>query len=241
MKHSVTISGKFNGPPTSANGGYASGLLASVFGPDAAVEARLMMPPPLEKPLTLELSEAEAKLTDGEKLVGIAKQVVLDLAVPTLPETVHFGTGPIGPGGTPVESTDFTTCFVCGVDRAPKDGLCLYSRMIDNAPGLVGDTWELHKGLAGPDGTVNPLYIWAALDCPGYFACAAGKPALLGQLTTEIITPLKAEGTATVIGWDMGTDGRKYHCGTAVFDADGVLVAKAKGLWISIDPAKMPS
>jgi hypothetical protein len=58
-------------------------------------------------------------------------------------------------------------------------------------------------------------------------------------LAAEILAPLKAEGEATVIGWDLGGEGRKRRCGTAVYAADGTLVAKAEGLWILVDAAKI--
>jgi hypothetical protein len=45
----VTIPARFNGPPGTANGGYACGLVAAAVGPSACV--RLLHPPPLDAPL----------------------------------------------------------------------------------------------------------------------------------------------------------------------------------------------
>ena len=49
MTDVVTIPARFNGPPGSANGGYACGLVAAAIGPAATV--RLLSPPPLDVPL----------------------------------------------------------------------------------------------------------------------------------------------------------------------------------------------
>jgi hypothetical protein len=38
-----------------------------------------------------------------------------------------------------------------------------------------------------------------------------------------------------VIGWAIGADGRKHHCGTAIFDEDGELCARAKSTWIEVE------
>jgi hypothetical protein len=62
---------------------------------------------------------------------------------------------------------------------------------------------------------------------------------LLARLTVSIVSTLKAEGDATVIGWDLSGAGRKRRCGTAVFAPDGSLVAKAEGLWIVVDPSSI--
>ena len=35
-----------------------------------------------------------------------------------------------------------------------------------------------------------------------------------------------------IIGWKIGVAGRKYLAGTAIFDEDGELCARARALWI---------
>ena len=58
MVSPLTIARRFRGPRTSANGGYASGLLAGAareLGLDdrLGIEVTLRLPPPLERPLTV--------------------------------------------------------------------------------------------------------------------------------------------------------------------------------------------
>ena len=35
-----------------------------------------------------------------------------------------------------------------------------------------------------------------------------------------------------VVGWPLGEDGRKLYAGTALFTADGELLARARATWI---------
>lgn len=235
MADQVTIGARFKGPPNSGNGGYCCGVMAKHL--DGPAEASLKVPPPLDTPLDLLRTEDGVELRGGETLIGVAKPARLDLDVPTLPVPLVLGGNPVDAPGRPKKFEPFGTCFVCGHDRTHPDGLCIHSKMVEGMDGLVASPWQLDEGFGDATGNVAPEFIWSALDCPGYFACAPGEAALLGRLTAEIIAPLKAEGEATVIGWDLGASGRKRRCGTAVFDANGNLVAKAEGLWIVVDPA----
>lgn len=241
MQQTVVIKSRFNGPPKSANGGYASGLLASMF--DGGAEVSLHVPPPLDAELVLARDGDKATLMHGETIVGTASAKPCELEVPVLPSPLELGLNPVDAPDAPGAFRPFDCCFVCGEARDHGDGLCIHSRQVNGQPGFVAAPWQLFEGLADADGNVDPVYIWAALDCPGYFACAPGEAALLGRLNGEVLAPLKAEGEATVLAWDLpnssGKKGRKRRCGSAVFAADGTLVAKAEGLWITIDPNKL--
>jgi hypothetical protein len=241
MHHTITIKARYNGPPKSANGGYACGLMAAHL--KGAVEASLKVPPLLNKAFQLEVSTGSVRMLDGEQLIGSAREVVLDLEVPRVPRPLVLAGDPVDAPGRPKKFAPFETCFVCGHDRHHPDGLCIHSKLVEGAPSMVASPWMLDGDYADADGMVRPEILWSALDCPGYFACAPGEAALLARLTCEILKPLPASGEATVIGWDLAkpgaTVGRKRTCGTAVFDANGALVAKAKGLWIIVDPARM--
>lgn len=236
VQQSIYIKSRFNGPPSSANGGYASGMLASAL--RGAVEASLHAPPPLDKELELIAADGKAELKLGDQLLGTAIEKPLELDVPALPPQFELGINPYEAPDAPGEFKPFGRCFVCGEDRERGDGMCIHSKRLNETPGLVGAYWDLGAELAGEDGFIKPEYLWSALDCPGYYSCAPGEPALLGRLHAEILAPLKAEGQARIIGWDMGDPtkpkGRKRLCGTAVYSADGTLVAKAAGLWITV-------
>lgn len=235
----VTIPARFKGPPKSANGGYTCGLMARRI--EGAAAASLKMPPPLDTPLTLTQAGDAVELRLDDRLVGRAEPALLDLSVPPLPEPLELGVDPVDAPGRPVRFAPFSTCFVCGKDREHPDGLCIHPQQVVGHEDMVAAPWRLHAGLAGDDGNVAPEFLWAALDCPGYFACAPGEAALLARLTVDIRGTLRAEGDATVIGWDLSRAGRKRRCGTAVFAPDGSLVASAEGLWVVVDPASVRS
>ncbi|MBV1900564.1 MAG: hypothetical protein KUG56_02705 [Kordiimonadaceae bacterium] len=242
MQKIVSIKDRFKGPPKSANGGYASGLLASMF--EGGVDVSLHVPPPLDTDMILTRDGDKATLMWGDKLVGTATAKECTLEVPALPNPLVLGINPADAEGAPGAFTPFATCFVCGESRDHGDGLCLESKQVEGHQGLVAAVWRLHENLIGADGIIDPLYIWSALDCPGYFACAPGEAALLGRLNGQMLAPLGGVEDATVLAWDLtpsGAKGRKRRCGSAIYSAEGGLVAKAEGVWITVDPAHMPA
>ena len=237
MHQSVVIKDRYKGPPASGNGGYSCGLMAALL--DGPVEASLKAPPPLDVPLSLQLTDVGAEMRHGERLIGSARPAPLDLDVPSLPSPLVLGLDPVDAPGRPHKFEPFGTCFVCGHDRTHPDGLCIHAKLVEGVEGMVAAPWAADGDYGDDKGFVRPEIIWSALDCPGYFACAAGEAALLGRLTAEIIAPLKTGEVATVIGWDLGGAGRKRRCGTAILGESGALIAKAEGLWIIVDPEKI--
>ena len=233
----VTIPSRFKGPPNSANGGYACGLMARRIEGDVA--ASLKIPPPLDTPIALTESEGAVEMHLGARLVGRAQPAQLDLEVPTRPEPLRLGGDPVDAPGRPVKFAPFSTCFVCGKDREHPDGLCIHPQQVEGREAMVAARWRLHEGLGDEHGFVAPEYLWAALDCPGYFACAPGEAALLARLTVSIRASLGSADEALVLGWDLSRAGRKRRCGTAIFAPDGALVAKAEGLWVVVDPSSV--
>jgi len=233
----VTIPSRFKGPPKSANGGYTCGLMARRIEGDAA--ASLKIPPPLDTPITLMESEGTVEMRLDDRLVGRAQPAALDLEVPAPPKPLRLAGDPVDAPGRPVKFAPFSTCFVCGKDREHPDGLCIHPQQLEGCETMVAAPWRLHEGLGNEHGHVATEYLWAALDCPGYFACAPGEAALLARLTVGIRSSLEAHGDATVFGWDLSGPGRKRRCGTAIFAPDGTLVAKAEGLWVVVEPSSI--
>jgi hypothetical protein len=103
--------------------------------------------------------------------------------------------------------------------------------MLDS--GIVAAPWLPSDSLDAGDGKVAVEFHWAALDCPGYFAVSAGRrPMLLGEMQAHLDRRVHVGESCTVIGWKIAADGRKHHAGTAIFDEDGVLCARAQATWI---------
>lgn len=124
-------------------------------------------------------------------------------------------------------------CFVCGPEREPGDGWRIFPGEI--ATGRVAATWTPAAEFGDAEGWVRPEFIWAALDCPGYFAVqeAAGL-ALLGRMAVVIHDPVPAREPLIVQGWAIGSDGRKHRAGTAVHDSEGRVLASAMQTWVTL-------
>ena len=228
----VTIEARFRGPPESGNGGYVCGVLAAAAGQLVAV--RLRRPPPLGVPLALDEADGVLRLVQGEDVVAEARPAAVEVEVPLPPdhaEAVVASLGYIGFARHP-----FTSCFVCGPKRLAGDGLRIFAGPLGGRP-MVAAPWIPDGTLAGEDGLVRPEFLWAALDCPGYFATPmAGRPAVLGELAVRLERPLRPGEPCVVTGWERSSEGRKHFAATAVFGPDGDLAGRATATWIELRP-----
>jgi hypothetical protein len=57
---------------------------------------------------------------------------------------------------------------------------------------------------------------------------------MLGRLTGEIMSPIEPGAPIIVIAWPIGSEGRKWEGGTALFTDAGELKALSRGLWIEL-------
>jgi hypothetical protein len=229
----LVIDERFHGPPRSGNGGYVCGRIAK--GLTGSVAVRLKIPPPLATPLRLETSADTAQLFDGDKLVGEGKQVPpLEVLLPTPPSLEQARAASRSYSG--FTSHAFPACFVCGPERSPHDGLCIYPGPLPNSS-VIAAPWTPHSSLAESGGAVRSEFLWAALDCPGAFATTAAikeAPAVLGELCASVVGGLNAGEECIVVAWPLEIQGRKRFAGTAIFTADGRPVAYAKAIWIEV-------
>lgn len=227
----LTIDRRYKGPPESGNGGYVCGLLAAALETD--VRVRLMAPPPLDAPLEL------APQGDGEWVLSaaggpVARATVtgrLDLEVPAPPGYVQAVWASQHYAG--FRDHVFPECFVCGPHRRRGDGLRIFPGMLET--GIVAAPWLPADNLDAGDGKVRAEFLWAALDCPGYFAVSGGRRAMvLGEMQAHLDRRVRVGEPCTVIGWKIAADGRKHQAGTAVFDGDGELCARARATWVEL-------
>ena len=226
----MRIARRFHGPPDSGNGGYSAGLVAQVLG-GSGCTVTLHRPPPLDQPLELRTSSEGAELFDGDERIASARPAELDLEVPGAPSLAEARAAEGRYVGH--ERHHFPGCFVCGPHRDAGDGLRIFPGEIRG--GQVAASWTPGADLAGPNGAVRGEFLWAALDCPGYFAVErqAGL-ALLGRITAVVERAPQAEEALIVSGWSIASEGRKHHVGTAIHDGQGRRVACARSTWISI-------
>lgn len=231
---------RFCGPSGTANGGYTCGLLASFA--REGVTVRLMEPIPLDTELAVVARGEHVELEQGGRAIAQAR-----------PGSV----GPLAPPAPPSHekareaSTRYAgyflthpapECFVCGPSRDTGDALCVYAGPLEaqDERSPVAATWQPDPSLDDGSGRVATPFVWAALDCPGFAAIAPDmRPMLLGELTARIDRPVTVGEAAVVVGWPLGSSGRKHEAGTAVFNERGELAAIARAIWIEPKPASI--
>jgi hypothetical protein len=229
MSQELFIEARFRGPPNSANGGYACGVVGE--GIDGVATATLRRPPPLDVPLDLVGDGAQIRLMDGEDLVAEAVSDTLDIAAPAGPDFDTAMAASKSYAG--FEAHPFPTCFVCGPDRQPGDGLRIFPGRLDGST-VVAAPWTPDESVSGSGGLVGRRHVWAALDCPSYFGLHGAPMALLGRLTARIDRLPEVGEPLVVIGWPIAADGRKHYAGSALLDEHGDEVAVAAATWIEI-------
>jgi hypothetical protein len=217
----IVLPRRYRGPLTSANGGYACGRLAELV--DAGeVEVTLRVPPPLDRPLTVERDDGRVQLLDGDALVAEARPAPVEVDAPAPVAIVDAEDA--RERHVRDWSADFAECYVCGIR---EDGL-------EIRVGVVAGREPLH---AAPVTLIEtgPEFVWAAVDCPGAYAVGAeGRgDIVLGRMTARVDRVPESGEECVVASWPLGEDGRKLYAGTALFSAAGELLAIARQTWIA--------
>ena len=233
MDERVVIPRRFNGPPESANGGYTCGVVSELLGAEA--EVTLRSPPPLDTPLEVRRDGDRIALWDSRAaqgpplqdgvLVAEGEPVDLELDVPEPPSLEEADLAVKSYAG--FRHHAYSTCFTCGPDRS--DGLSIF-------PGPVPGREVVATPWLPPPGELDPKVVWAALDSPAGWAVDdfQREGILLGRLAAKIIAPVRPAEPHVVVGWPIGIDGRKRYAGSAVFTADGELLAFSRSTWIQL-------
>lgn len=263
---SLTVPSRFNGPPTSGQGGYSAGALAAHLDGPAAVSLR--RPIPLDEALEVRAEDA-ARGDDGSgarhdeegaargggerprggngatRIAEVPAARAFDAAGQLVADAV--AAPPLAPWDAPAVSLDaaraaterfvapadgtFDHCFVCG--RARHDGFCIFPGPVTGTD-LVAAPWTPPGWAADADGAVLPEFVWAALDCPGYFSLHGGDPivAFLARQQSLIISPPRAGVEYVVIGQPLERSGRKGFAATAILDPAGAVLAHSEQLLI---------
>ena len=222
----MRIPARFNGPPGTGNGGWCAGVFATAAGArigGGGVQVTLRVPPPLDTTLDLR----DGTILAGDTLVAEVTPVA-DTGGTVAP--VEFGEAVTaareysGFTGHP-----FPSCYVCGPDREPGDGLRIF-------PGpLPGDRtaapWTVPDDICAET-------MWAALDCPGGWTAigASGRPFVLGRIAAAVGGLPGPGARCVVVGALSGMDGRKATVDSAVYGPDGRRLARARATWLALDP-----
>lgn len=224
----VTIEGRFNGPPDSANGGYACGTVARFLSGPA--EVSLLAPPPLDRPLEVVSEDGRVTMRDGATQVAEARPLDgLDCEPPVRPAPAEAADAQTRHPFLGVDHP-FSRCYVCGAAR--DDGLGMHFGPLAARPEVNAAVLRPGPEVPAEADHVAREILWAALDCPSYAPELYGKLALLARFSAEIVRDAGIEETLVAVGWGEGAEGRKHHTASALLDAEGSTVARARALWI---------
>jgi hypothetical protein len=230
----VTIATRFNGPPGTANGGYACGRVAQLVHAEE-VTVSLRLPPPLERPLTVVRDGDRVELRDGDRAVADGAPAELLLDVPDAAPPAEAARASEAGRERWFGPHPFPTCFVCGPEREPGDGLRVFPGELRD--GMFAADWTPDESLDDGTGHVRPEFVWAALDCPTSAPVAnfeSGPPMVLARLTARLACSVNVGEPHAIVSWPLEADGRKHHAACALFDSGGRLLCASRALWIEL-------
>lgn len=245
----LVVPARFNGPPASGNGGWTAGALAALLLPpdDAGtpVSVRLHAPPPLETAMPVELSGGPgpraAVARRGPDVVLSAGEVADDALPPAVPAVDAETAAATASRYRGRRVHPFPTCFTCGPERAPGDGLRLQPGTLLFRDDATACVWTPDPNLdAGDEGVAVPT-VWAALDCPGGWSVdLAGRPMVLGSITAVVRRRPRVGERCVVVGAALASSGRKTLTATTLYGDGGAEIARAGHVWVAVDPATFP-
>lgn len=226
----LRIDARFMGPPQSGNGGYSAGLIAAGIGD--TVKVRLHRPVPLEQDLLVQpVSDDRWEVRHDQDVIASAMRTHINVDAPSpvsFTAARGYSTHFIG-----FDASLYPACFVCGHARHEHDGLRIFAGRIPDTH-TVAAPWIPDETLDDGAGKVRPEFIWAALDCPGFFARTDVDLALLGEIAVHIDRPVHVDEPCVIMGWLIRSEGRKHFVGTALFDEDGERCAVGAATWVTL-------
>ena len=230
----VTIDARFNGPPTSANGGCACGVAARlIHNPAHPAEVALRAPVPLGTELEVERWGDVVMLRHGDVVVAEARPAPGPDVLPPVRPTVAEGRAAMDNAwaGRPAV---FAGCWVCSPTR--EDGLGVNFGRVPGHDDITAALLRSGPDIPQEDGRLAPEVAWGAMDCVSYspHLWELKRPSMLAGMTAELLEPVPAGEQAVAVGWPLGSDGRKHHTASALLGADGRLLARARALWITL-------
>ena len=252
----LLIPTRFAGPPTSGNGGWTAGELATHVehgvpadhaGPWPAIQVTLRKPPPLETTMSVITHAGVTALVHDDAVVG---EAVLVEGVPAPVPPVSYEVALAAQeryAGRGLDAHPFGHCFACGPARAEGDGLQIFPGEVDPVDGQrrVASAWTPHPSVAeepahhsGNQPRTSVAVAWAALDCIGGWAeDLIGRPMVLGRMTARLESLPVVGEPHVVVGQHLGSEGRRTFTAATLYDSAGAVVGVAGHVWFQIDPA----
>jgi hypothetical protein len=234
----ITIDPRLEGPPGLANGGVICGTLARRVEPGDGIAVTIRRPVPVGIALEEAVEDDGApSLRHAGEVLAVARVGAGDPPAGAIPAVDPSAARASRPDPAYIRAHPFPGCFGCGPDRDPADAVALL-------PGPVGDgvlatAWTPGPGLPQDlAGTLAPVALWAALDCPSAAAAvpAGATPHVLGRLHGRVRRSIAVGEEVVVIAWALGDEGRKRYAATAIVTPGGEPVATAHATWIALAP-----
>ena len=228
---SLVLDPRFNGPPSTANGGYACGAVGELV--DGPAEVSLLSPPPLGIPLDVSFYEdGEVDVSHDGAIVARARPVdevdVEPPVRPTLAQAREASRRHPGHG----RATPFSDCYVCGSQR--HDGLGIHFGPLRGHSDVNAAVFLPDGTVPNRDGIVAPDMVWAALDCPSSTPPTWVSHSVLARLAVERLDCVEVGEPVIALGWHLGSEGRKHHTASALLNTDGDVLARGRALWITL-------
>lgn len=232
----------FNGPPSTANGGYACGLIAEqaalLLGP-GPITVALHRPPPLETELRLRRRRNRLQVcsTDHDLIATarLADEVCPPADAVGLSQAEEAATRFPGQSNHPAP-----TCFVCGTSRKPGSGLHISPGPLADGSGRFACPWTVPAASAGDGGTVPQQFIWAALDCAAAWTIDQQRALVpLAQMTVRNARTIRATAELVIVARLEEFDGTFGSAVSTLFDLSGREIATASTVWIRPEAARM--
>jgi hypothetical protein len=212
-----------------ALGGYVGGLLAGKLAGPAQVRLRGIVP--MGRQLEVERPDSNrAVLAEAGTVLAEARRTELDIEAPapiSLSEAEEASSSYPG-----FAAHLFPACFTCGPAREPGDGLRVFPGPVAGRD-LLAAPWTPDASLAGPNGSLLPEFVWAALDCPQLWALIASAPpdseerVVTAEMSVRIESAPQVGGRYVILAWPMHREGRTIFAGGAVFTERGELLVAA--------------
>jgi hypothetical protein len=229
----LVLDPRFNGPPTTANGGYACGAVGELV--DGPAEVTLRLPPPLGVPLDVGfLPGGEVEVRDRDALVASARPVDdVDVEPPVRPTLAQAREATRRHPGHGREGL-LSDCYVCGSQR--HDGMGIHFGPLAGHPDVTAAVFLPDATVPNRNGDLRPDMVWAALDCPSYTPALWDwdRPSLLARLAVERLDCVCVGEPVVAVGWHVASEGRKHHTASALLSTDGRVLARARALWITL-------
>jgi hypothetical protein len=231
----IVIDPAFEGPPASAHGGYACGVLAPYLAADA--EITLRKPVPLGTGLRLAPHNGGLALHDRDDLVAEGAPTRLEDRAPQPPTFAEALAATASFPG--LHSHPYPRCVGCGTGRTDTVALRIFPGPLA-AREVLAAVWYPSSD-ATEDGVIRPEFAWAALDCPGGWAAThfgrVDRPAVLGRMAARLLPAIAAQSAYIVVGWLESVSGRKLAAGSALYSRDGVQQGFSRQTWITLGDA----